>query len=153
MNFVITLQGWFSLKFIRAWIRVYFPMCAGQDARVLGLWFMGRCFSHLSRRWLKAQCIRSRISPPRISSFFLKPLSHWVESLKFKLANVEFGHKKWGWRFMMIKTCFGLLKLQVTCDVNVKVKVLVKKCKCGSGMIWRSRFKRLVFWVQINQWN
>ena len=88
MNCVVTLQGWFSLKFIRAWIRVYFPLCAGQDARVSSLWFMGRCFSRLPRRWLKAQGIRSRISPPRISSFFLKSPSHEVENLKFRLTNV-----------------------------------------------------------------
>ena len=91
---------------IGAWIRVYFPMDVGQKARVSSFWFLWRCFFRLPRGWLKAQCIRSKTSSPRISSFFLKPLSRWVKSLKFNLANVEFGHKKWGWGFMMVKTCF-----------------------------------------------
>ena len=36
MNCVVTLQGWFSLKFIGAWVRVYFPMFVGQKTRVFG---------------------------------------------------------------------------------------------------------------------
>ena len=57
-NCVITLRGWFSLKFIRAWFRVYFPMGVGQDARVSGLWFLWRCFFRLPWGWLRAQCVR-----------------------------------------------------------------------------------------------
>ena len=37
MNFVIMLQGWFLLNSVRAWARVYFPMCAGQNSQGLSL--------------------------------------------------------------------------------------------------------------------
>ena len=122
MNFVIMLQGWFLLNSIRAWIRVYFPMCAGQDARVSSVWFLWRFFCRLPRGWLKAQCIR-----PFSQGFsgFKFAQVHWdlpVPKLKgncqkerkqIKITIWQISRKTCLLRFSTLRLTLGLLRMQL----------------------------------------